>query len=351
MARPRGGSGSLDYVTNYGKALEIMTFSGSPTYSVKFYKEGLYKLVKFKSPRGCCVRDREDDSVPVALSPDEQKKVDEQEARKRFLSSISRSRSMIYQLAICNPWDYFFTCTIDKKKMDRYDRFGFMSRLAQWLRDQRKKPGYESLAYLLIPEQHKDGAWHVHGLMRGLPESALSYFVPFVHPRDLVEGGFRNWEDCSVKFGYCSLGRIRSIDRVSGYVVKYVTKDMASGNQEVGNHLYYASWGLRRAVHFLDIFGSYRQLDRYLEKDFQYCSLGYVRNVKWSFWLDYMDFSDLVPLFPSDSSVSDEGTYHQFILAGFPGRKDDYIAEWCSGNIPVLCSGAAGSIPASAPNA
>ena len=87
---------------------------------------------------------------------------------EKLEESIIRTRSRIYELAICNEWDFFVTLTLDKSKYDRMDLKKYRKDLAQFIRDYNKK--YKiNIKYLLIPEMHKDGAWHMHGLIIGLP--------------------------------------------------------------------------------------------------------------------------------------------------------------------------------------
>lgn len=293
-----------------------MEFYGSPTYSVKFYKDGLYKLIKFNSPRGISLHDRDDDH--------------DRDHEGKFDAALSRAKSVIYQLAICNEWDYFFTGTLSPDDHNRFDLFAFRNQFAQFVRDLRKKSGYENLAYLLIPERHKDGAWHMHGLIAGLPEDALSYFVPGIHPASLVDGGFRNWPAYSDKFGYCSLGRVRDPDAVSAYLVKYISKDMQSSVTEVGGHTYYCTRGLKRAVPYGYVFGGHIDLDRFLDTHAQFCSTGMVRDVSWSFWLDYIDYSRVDFVIQNDNDyvdvvfVPDQG--EQQVISGFP--LSQYISHY-----------------------
>ena len=59
----------------------------------------------------------------------------------------------IYELAACNPWDWFVTFTLDKNKYDRTNLPKFQKDLSQFIRDFRKKTGAQ-VKYMLIPEQH-----------------------------------------------------------------------------------------------------------------------------------------------------------------------------------------------------
>lgn len=95
---------------------------------------------------------------------------------EKLEQSISRTKSKIYELAFCNPWDYFFTATLDPSKYDRTNLKKFHKDLTQWFRNYNRKHSID-LAFLLIPELHKDGkAWHMHGFLYGLPSEHLSQF-------------------------------------------------------------------------------------------------------------------------------------------------------------------------------
>ncbi|MGN0813744.1 MAG: hypothetical protein ACI4MH_00755 [Candidatus Coproplasma sp.] len=169
---------------------------------------------------------------------------------KRLGNSLSRTRRRIFEIAACNPWQWFWTGTLDGQMCDRNDLNGTFKRLSQFLRDWRKKHDGERLTYLIVPEQHKDGAWHFHGLFNGLPVEGLHKFtLDEILPcriRRTIESGtdVYEWRDYSSRFGYTTLTAVRSHEAVSKYVTKYITKSMVETAIGSGRHLYYASQGL-----------------------------------------------------------------------------------------------------------
>lgn len=165
---------------------------------------------------------------------------------EKLAQSLSRTRNAVFELAACNAWDWFATFTLDAVKRDRLDLAAFRKTFAQWLRNYNRLHGC-TIQYLFVPEPHKDGAWHMHGLLRGVPDAAISDFVKGVHPQKLIDGGFKNWADYAKRFGFCSLGAVRDPNAVSGYLTKYISKSLAERREDLGGHLYYASQGLRRA--------------------------------------------------------------------------------------------------------
>lgn len=151
-------------------------------------------------------------------------------------NSLVRSRSTVRELALCNSWEHFVTLTLSPDKYDRYHLPQYRKDLSQFIRNYNRLHDC-SIKYLLIPEQHKDGAWHMHGLFMGLPSEAL---CTNCH-------GYLDWQGYSDRFGFCSLDPVRSLERVSTYISKYISKDLAVRKKELGAHLYYASQKLNRA--------------------------------------------------------------------------------------------------------
>lgn len=153
-------------------------------------------------------------------------------------NNISRAKSQVRELGLCNPWDYFVTLTISPTKYNRFDLPLFIKDFTTFLHNYNKRcDESEKVHYLLIPEKHLDGAWHLHGLIRGIRESDL-YTNQY---------GYLTWKQYETKFGFISMERIKSKERVSSYILKYFTKDSSKNVSEVGAHLYYRSKGLQTA--------------------------------------------------------------------------------------------------------
>lgn len=183
-------------------------------------------------------------------------------------ASISRTRAMVRELAMCNPWEYFSTWTLaDDRGFDRYDLAPWYKDFSQWIRNQRRLTG-AALKYLVVPECHKDGAWHLHGLWLGMPMDKLRLltsqdYLPYRLLDKLKDGRpLYNWPAYQEKYGWCTLEPIRDKDRCATYVAKYITKAFSGatapegGDKEsvisvaslpAGAKLYYASRGLERA--------------------------------------------------------------------------------------------------------
>lgn len=178
---------------------------------------------------------------------------EQQREERRLANSLSRTRKRIFEIAACNEWQWFFTGTLDGEKVDRNNLDETFKRLSQWIRDQRKKTGCE-VRYLIVPEQHKDGAWHFHGLLSDVPENQIFKFcisdkIPLRIKRTIKNGTeVFTWKDYAEKFGYSTATAIRDEAAVSCYITKYITKEMITENKGIKSrkHLYYASQGLKK---------------------------------------------------------------------------------------------------------
>lgn len=172
---------------------------------------------------------------------------------EKLRESICRAKNRIFELAYCNPWDWFFTATLNPNKHDRTDLNLFHRQLTQWIRNYNRLNGC-SIKFLMIPERHLDGvSWHMHGFLYGLPASHLERFQIGQKMgkalADKVKNGdvVYNWPAYADKFGFCDLEPIRNSEAAAKYVTKYINKNLAASVTELNAHQYYHSRGLKVA--------------------------------------------------------------------------------------------------------
>ena len=250
------------------KPIEAPPALVGPDYNLYQYRHDFYKVVHFRStePRMALHnRDKSegfkyDDKLPQALS---------------------RARRVVLELAICNDWKWFATFTIAKDNFDRKNLEGYYQRFSEWLKYMKKKY-HKSLPYVLVPEQHGDGSWHMHGFFNSDLDDLL---VPFCEqyeaganiPLKLVRKDYYNWPEYQKKFGFCSFGKIRNHDATAFYVTKYISKSFQGDASRVGLKLYYCSQGLNRAQFLDSVYGPCSALDVCLENHYEFCDTGFLR--------------------------------------------------------------------------
>ena len=276
-------------------------------HSVYQYTEDIYKIIQWYR-------------VPFRTGPgpaETHKHYD-----KKLDSSVSRTRRVLLEKALCNDWEWFCTFTISEDCMNRQDLAAWGKKFRQWLRDYRKKG--RKIRYLLVPEKHLDGSWHAHGFLSGLfPEDVITfgqmdakgYRSPDGRklPRKLVVSGYYNWPAYQQKFGFCSLGKIKNPVAAGFYITKYITKDKSRMVSQVGLDAYYCSQGLNVPQKFVDFFGRDLDIDRLLVNKYDFCATGMTSPVEPVDWHErfsdlseaYTDFSRFKPL-TFDAGVEDE---------------------------------------------
>ena len=155
--------------------------------------------------------------------------------------AMRRARALVRELALANSeLSLFVTLTLDQSRVDRYDMAAITRKLNFWLDNSVRRRG---LAYVLVPERHKDGAIHFHGLFN----RALA----------LVDSGHKDGGGHVIyNLPQWSLGFTTAIelygerDAAVGYVTKYIGKQ----GEKPGGRWYYSGGALRRPdVMFCDM--------------------------------------------------------------------------------------------------
>ncbi|RPF41886.1 hypothetical protein EDD70_3012 [Hydrogenoanaerobacterium saccharovorans] len=167
-------------------------------------------------------------------------------------NSLVRSRRIIRDLILCNQFDYFCTFTFSGEKIDRYDYQACKKRLTRLFNNYQQRYSCD-FRYLVVPEQHKDGAWHFHGVLSGIRDG--DFVVPdtiWKHPNKQSEEliqvpntkGYVDWAYYSKKLGFFSCSRIRHYEACANYVTKYITKSLETIQK--GQRVFMASANLKR---------------------------------------------------------------------------------------------------------
>ena len=152
--------------------------------------------------------------------------------------AFKRSKNMIYKLACNNkPWDYFVTFTFNSDKVDRYNFSEVSKKLSKWIDNIKQKYGCKDMGYIIVPEKHKDGAWHFHGLFKNCDN------LNFIDSGLKDKQGRTIYNILNYKFGFTTATKLSDIDKAVSYILKYISKDLFGDNLK-GKKRYWRSKNL-----------------------------------------------------------------------------------------------------------
>lgn len=117
--------------------------------------------------------------------------------------SVRRSKTAVKDYVKTNSdLKYFVTYTLAPSKVNRYSEEEIYKKIRSWLMNNVNRKG---LKYILVPEKHKDGAWHFHGFTNKPLE----------------------W-----KYGFCKTVEMdrKKMGKIINYTISYVRKDMEKFN-------------------------------------------------------------------------------------------------------------------------
>lgn len=171
-------------------------------------------------------------------------------------TSLNRSKEKIFELAKSNNWDWFFTFTFDCKKVDRLDYSSCQKVITKWLSNVKHSGKAPDLKYLIVPEQHKKGGWHFHGVLSGIGHLEKDMV--------LFKNGIYNLT--SFKLGFTTATKVQDTKKVSTYITKYITKELI--NMTTGKSRYLHSKNLNTPV-VTEKFLTKKELDKIFKKSVQ----------------------------------------------------------------------------------
>ena len=167
--------------------------------------------------------------------------------------SRRRAAAKVRDLALCTEFKWFVTLTLNAQRVDRYDIGAVTRRMKSWLDNAVRRKG---LAYVLVPELHKDGAIHFHGFFNGAftaVDSGTYASNRWKHPcRPRSEAQRAEWDARPEEFhkvynipewtfGFSTaIGLYGDYESAIGYTCKYVRKQ----GEKVGGRWFYSGGAL-----------------------------------------------------------------------------------------------------------
>lgn len=157
---------------------------------------------------------------------------------EKLNSSISRSKSKIYDYACNNSFKYFVTFTFNS--IHSSEDLNYINRhFTQLLRNLQKKYN-KTLKWLLIPEKHKSGKWHLHGFLNESFKNEI-----FINNYNYLDLRFFK------KYGHVNISVIKNYEACCKYISKYITKELYQLSK--GKHSYFISNNLNKSQVVYDL--------------------------------------------------------------------------------------------------
>ncbi len=214
-------------------------------YEMTVFDRSVYVTADLERVKGKKYADWSDFELDKVPEPDSVP--DEAENRRK---SFCRAKNNLFDLLMCTPsFDSFVTLTVSADKADRHDYTEIVKKLGIWLDNRVRRNG---LKYVLVPERHKDGAVHFHGLLNKdclkLVRAASPYTGEALsdnHNRPIY-----NIKDFPLGFTtVIPLSGENARIATAKYCYKYITK---SGGEKVGGRYYLSGGDLGRPRYSFD---------------------------------------------------------------------------------------------------
>lgn len=155
-------------------------------------------------------------------------------------SSHNRTKNKVYEISRSNEWEYFITLTFNPKLIDSTDYELLACKVSDWLGNLKKRYAPD-LKYLLVPELHKDGLkYHFHGLLANCGN------IQFYASGHFDTDGNEIYNILNFKYGFSTATKVKDNNRISGYITKYITKELCSVTQN--KKRYWCSRNLNKPV-------------------------------------------------------------------------------------------------------
>lgn len=179
-------------------------------------------------------------------------------------NSKSRTIQNIYEISRANKWEYFITLTFNPEKVDSFDYQEIVNKLKNWL-DNLRKNYSPKLKYIIVPELHKSGRYHFHGLFSDIGD------MPLVDSGKRLPDGSVIYNIGNYNLGFTTATIIKENARVTSYIAKYITKELCAVT--ANKKRYWSSRNLNR-VKIDEYVLSYDEIKQMLEdlsENITYC--------------------------------------------------------------------------------
>ena len=150
----------------------------------------------------------------------------DRDTRRRFDVSLQRTASIIKALVDLNPWDYWVTLTFDKSLVGgsaMRSEWRTVKAVLTWLQMYNANHGV-SIRYILVPDLHADGAFHLHGLLSGVPLQLIEWWTVDNAPTAKIRARICSGVSCgsfkpySARFGFSRIEPLKNAGAAGHYL-------------------------------------------------------------------------------------------------------------------------------------
>ena len=151
------------------------------------------------------------------------KKGEAKNPQRALESSMHRAKAAIRDIAMCNHFPYFFTGTLSPEVVDRKNVDAVYKKVSNFLRNSVYRKGFQ---YGIVPERHKDGAIHFHGLCDLGSMKIVRAVNPHTNQELSTDHGHPIYNLVDWRLGFSTCIPIdENYQRTCNYITKYITKD------------------------------------------------------------------------------------------------------------------------------
>ena len=154
-----------------------------------------------------------------------------------FLKNCNAKRSQrntlnnIFDISRNNKWDLFITLTFNPLKVDSFNYDDVTKKLKNWIDRFRRKN--KDVKYIIVPELHKSGRFHFHGLFANCDNLKL------VNSGKRDKKGRIVYNIDNYGLGWNTATKVENSDAANKYIAKYCNKSLVSVTK--GKKRYWAS--------------------------------------------------------------------------------------------------------------
>lgn len=180
----------------------------------------------------------------------EQSEISDEAQEERTKKQSYKIKRRIRGYALANDFEWFVTLTLDPKKNDSFNYEESKKLLLKWCRYMRDT--YGKFDYIIIPEFHRSGAVHFHGLLGNFSAN----FVEATYPKSekpMLRNERQVYNLADWQYGFTDCEKIVDSEKTASYLTKYITKELMTNKEMFRKKRYFNSKGLKKpTVEYID---------------------------------------------------------------------------------------------------